>query len=86
MNLLEPIAQAVDLGWDIVCAPQVYRVVRDRVRELEAARNDASIYSGRGPSPRRPLNVEWHAKQKDPVLLVFDDERAFWAHLDQLSA
>lgn len=85
MNLLEPIAEAVELGWDIVCAPQVYQLVRNKVLDLERARNKASIASGQGPSMQRPIDVEWHAKQQDPVLLVFDDRKAARAHLDMLN-
>jgi hypothetical protein len=81
MNLLHPIETAVANGWNIVCAPYIYRMVRDKVRELEHKRNEQLS----GPSMARPIDVEWHVKQRYPPLLVFDDWRAFRDYLDELN-
>lgn len=86
MDILEPIERAVACGMDIVCSPQAYRMVRDKVTELENQRDEQSINAGLGPSMRRRICVEWHSKQRDPPLLAFDDHKAFRDHLDSLGA
>jgi hypothetical protein len=85
MNIAESVDAAVDLGFYIVCAPWAFSAILDRARKREAERTVESIAAGRGPSMRRPIDIEWNAKQQSPEMLVFDDLRAFRAHLDALN-
>jgi hypothetical protein len=86
MNVAESVDAAVDCGYDIVCSPRVFNAIWDRARKRESNRNTESLDAGRGPSMRRPIDIEWHEKQESPVMLAFDDWRAFRAHLVALNA
>ena len=86
MNIVESVDFAVDCGFDIVCSPRLYHDILDRARKREQKRNEESLASGRGPSMRRSIDIEWHARQRDPEMLAFDDWRAFRAHRAALNA
>lgn len=86
MKIFEAVDVAVDCGFDIVCSPRLFRDIRDRARDQERRRNEESLTARRGPSMRRPIDIQWHEKQIAPEVLIFDDWRAFRAHLDALNA
>lgn len=84
MNLKAAIDQAVDSGFDIVCAPLAYRAIYDRAREREKQRRLAAIDNGECYLMQRQIDIASHPRQVDPVMIAFDDYRAFRAHCHEL--
>ena len=84
MNLGASVDAAVDSGFDIVCAPCAYRAIYDRAREREKQRRLAAIDNGWCWLLARNIDIVSHPRQAEPVMIAFDEWRAFRAHLQDL--
>ena len=84
MNIGAAVDAAVDSGFNIVCAPGAYRAIYDRARDREKQRRVTSIDNGWCWLLARNIDIVSHPRQVEPVMIAFDDWRAFRDHLKDL--